>query len=169
MVEANIFIIHPEKDKKILDKLYCTYHKRTYGEVTLLFRIVGSEKGSQLGRDFGSLIRDEIDNSCFVIAIVTPNSKKSVWVNQEIGYAWSRKFVLPVKKKSLAEKGLGFIHSNIDAQFFHKDQKRFQKLDEFFEDRLGTEASKVVKKPMTVKPIKESARVPSRRVEPDVV
>lgn len=169
MVEANIFIIHPEKDKAILNKLYCKYHKRTYGETTLLFRIVGSEKGSQLGRDFGNLIKQEIDNSCFVMAIVTPNSKKSVWINQEIGYAWGRKFVLPVKKKSLAQKGLGFIHSNIDAQLFRKNQKRFPRLDKFFEDKFGKEASKVVKRPVTVKPIKESARVPSRRTEPGVV
>lgn len=170
MVEVRVFVIHSEKDNRILDKLFCEYHNRTFGNAKLQIRYVDSQKPSQLGRNFGDIIEEEIDNSKFVIVIITANSQQSVWVNQEIGYTWKAKKnnILPMKEKSMAEKGLGFIHSNIDAQLFHVRQQRFPKLDGFFEN-LGKKSEKVVKRPVSVKPIREIARVPIRESEPDVV
>ena len=169
MVEVRVFVIHSEKDNRILQKLFCEYHNRTFGNAKLQIRYVDSQKPSQLGRNFGDIIEEEIVSSRYVIAIVTSNSEKSVWANQEIGYSKGiNREILPIKEKSMAEKGLGFIHSNIDAQLFHVRQQRFPKLDGFFEEKLGKKVEKVVKRPVTVKPIGESAKVPTRRTEPDV-
>ena len=166
METARVFIIHSERDNKVLKKLVYEFHQQTFGNTTLQIRFVDSQKASQLGRNFGDIIEEEIDNSKFVIVIITVNSQQSVWVNQEIGYTWkAKKNILPMKEKSMAKMGLGFLHSNIDAQLFHIRQRRFHKLVRFFEGKLGPKSEKVVKKPLAVNPTKEEVKVPTRRIE----
>jgi hypothetical protein len=170
MQKARVFIIHSEKDNYILKRLIHQYHEQTFGETTLQIHFVNSQLATQLGKDFGDIVEQEITSSHFVIAIVTPNSRNSIWVNQEIGYArGANKYILPMKEKSLAREGFGFIHSNIDAQLFHARQRRFPKLDGFFRKEFGEKASKVVKTPFLIKATKESSKTPIRRIEPYVV
>lgn len=48
-----------------------------------------------------------IEDSELFLAILTKNSKKSQWVNQEIGYALGKNIpVLPLKKGGIVLKGL---------------------------------------------------------------
>lgn len=170
MQKALVFVIHPERDDNVLKRLVYEYHDQIFGRTTLQISFVSSKEASQLGRDFGDIIKSKIDSSHYVITIVTPNSERSVWVNQEIGYAEGvKKTILPMKLDSMAHQGLGFIHSNIDAQLFHYRQRRFRKLDKFFEEKFGKKVAKVLKRPLTTKPIKESKEVSARRIEPDVV
>jgi hypothetical protein len=170
MQKARIFVIHSEKDNYILKRLIHEYQEQTFGKTTLQICFIDSRLAPQLGKDFGDVVEHEIASSCYVIAIVTPNSKNSVWVNQEIGYArGAKKDILPMKEKSMARKGLGFIHSNIDAQLFHARQRRFPKLDRFFTKEFGEKASKVVKTPFLTKATKESSKTSIRRIEPYVV
>jgi len=136
-MQARIFIIHSENDKKILERLIREYHEQTFGETTLQIRFLNSSMNECLGEDFGEKIEEEIKNSFLVIAIISPNSKTSVWVNQEIGYAKGKgKRIIPMKERSMAREGLGFIHSNIDAQLYSVGQKKFRRLDNFFRKNL---------------------------------
>lgn len=167
MANAYVFIIHPEKDNDILQKLVSEYNDRTFGNVILQMRFVDSSQASQLGCDFGAEIKLQIDQSECVLALVTPNTKKSTWVNQEIGYTIGKGIpLLPVKKRSMANRGCGLIHSNIDGQLFRPDQTKFPKLDKFFEDKFKKMTVKVVKSPIVTKPIEESRGLPARRVIP---
>lgn len=129
---------------------------------------VDSQRTSQLGQDFGELIKEKLSSSHCVIAIISHNSERSVWVNQEIGFAeGSGKFILPMKEKPMADRGFGFIHSNIDAQLFTYNQQKFLKLNRFFRNEFKRSLEDVVKKPVIVKPIRESANIATRRSEPD--
>jgi hypothetical protein len=170
MRTASVFVIHPEKDNKILQKLVCEYQDQTFGSTTLKIRFVDSGKASQLGHDFGDMIKDKIGKSDFIIAIVSPNSKKSIWVNQEIGFALGKGVhVVPLKSKSMASKGLGFIHSNIDSQILKPRQKRFLKLDRFFEKKFGSKSARLLGPSIVAKPVDEGKKVPLRRAGPSVV
>jgi hypothetical protein len=123
-----------------------------------------------LGCDFGEKIKSEINCSNLVLAIITRNSLKSTWVNQEIGYTLgSKKDLIPVKEKSFASKGCGFIHSNIDGQMFQSTQTKFPKLDGLFEAKFGKKATKVIKPPSIMKPVKENTQVYTREAKESVV
>lgn len=106
MPKAQIFIIHSEEDNYVLKRLVDEYHDQIFGDTTLQIRFVDSQSAEQLGKNFGDMIKQEIDHSRYVIVIVTPNSAHSVWVNQEIGYAIGKgKDILPMKKTQWLEKG----------------------------------------------------------------
>ena len=169
MASASVFIIHPERDNNILRSLVYEYNDQIFGSTNLRIRFVDSSQASQLGYDFGERIKLEIDQSEYVIALVTPNTRRSIWVNQEIGYAKGKnKHIMPVKTRSMANRGCGFLHSNIDAQLFKPHQRRFPKLDRFFADRLGQKSGKVAGL-QVARPIRENARVLTRRPGSSVV
>jgi len=172
MRKTRVFIIHSEEDNEILNKLFNEYNDEIYGKTNIQIHFVDSSQGSQLGKDFGELIKKKIRHSRTILAILTTNSKDSAWVNQEIGFAIGiRKNPFPLKEKSLSSKSVGFIHSNINAQQFDNGQKRFLKLNDFFEKKFGKrkKLSRVVKKPLIVLPIKEHNKLPVRRSEPYVI
>jgi len=74
-----------------------------------------------------------------------------------------------MKEKSMSREGVGFIHSNIDAQLFHNRQRKFLKLDRYFRREFGGKRiNKVLRNPI-VKPVKESYNLYLKKVEPDVV
>lgn len=169
-MQARIFVIHSENDRGILKKLINEYNEQTFGEATLQIRFLDSETNECLGEDFGKKIEEEINDSYLVIAIISPNSRTSTWVNQEIGYAKGKnKKIIPMKEKSMSREGVGFIHSNMDAQLFHYKQRKFLKLNRYFKRIFnGTRINKVLKNPI-VKPVKEGYKLHLKRAEPDVV
>ena len=167
-MQARVFIIHSEEDRGILKRLINEYNEQTFGNTTLRICFLDSKMHESLGEDFGKKIEKEIIGSRCVIAIISKKSKKSAWVNQEIGYAKGKeKKIIPMKEKALIPKSLGFIHSNIDAQPFTVWQKKFEKLENFFEKIFeGKRVHKVVGHP-TVTPVKESHVLSLRRAKPD--
>lgn len=121
----------------ILKKLVSEYNNRIFGETTLKIRYVDSSQPLQPTFNFGDEIKTEIDNFECVLAIVTTNSRKSTWVNQEIGYALGKGIpLLPVKKNSMASRGCEFLHSNIDSQIIADDQLSFPRINLFFKQKF---------------------------------
>jgi len=170
MTQTRIFVIHSEKDNDILEKVVRTYNGETFGNSTLSFRFLDSQKGSGLGTDFGRRIMREIRQAKYAIAIITPRSIKSVWVNQEIGYAKGLKRIIwPMKEKPLAQRSVGFLHSNIDAQIFKPNQRKFPKLEELFTSKFKSKTAIALGASPIVKPRKERAKIRTRKVKPDVI
>ena len=48
-MQAPIFVIHSEADRKILQKLINEYHEQTFGETTLQIRFLDSKMNECLG------------------------------------------------------------------------------------------------------------------------
>ena len=165
MADAQVFVIHPEKDNDVLQKLISEYNDRTFGNTIVKIKYVDSSQPLLPGHDFGETIKTYINNAACVLAIITPNSLKSTWVNQEIGFTLGKeKPLLTVKKYTMSSKGCGFLHSSIDSQLYKKDQRGFPKIDKFFENEYGKTANKVLGS-LTIKPTKETGKVASRRVK----
>jgi hypothetical protein len=166
---ARIFVIHSEADDKILKRVVCEYDGKTFGKYTLRIRFVDSKEGSKLGKDFGKIVSREIKTAKYALAIVSPNSETSVWLNQEIGYARGiNKEIVLMKEESMARKGLGFIHSNIDAQLFRYRQRRFHKLEKFFKKKFRKTSTEALKAPLVIKPTSEDSQTTVREAEPYV-
>jgi hypothetical protein len=171
MTQTRIFVIHSEKDKNILNRVVRTYNGETFGNTTLRFHFLDSKEGSGLGTDFGKRIMKEIRDAKYAIAIISSQSITSTWVNQEIGYAKGiRRTIMPMKAKSLAKRGIGFLHSNIDAQLFEPKQRKFPRLEKFFTKKSkGNKTAKILGASPVIKPRKENTKIGTRRVRPDVI
>lgn len=81
----DIFVIHAEKDDYLIQKLVNHFQDRWYGHTHFEIKWLDSRKGDFIGQDFGKQIRSYIKNSKYILIILTKNSWKSPWVNQEIG------------------------------------------------------------------------------------
>lgn len=144
-----IFVIHSEKDSDILSSLIMAYEGIRFKETDLYFDCVNIKNYANLGMDVGEDIKERIKNSDVVIAIITHNCKKSIWVNQEIGFALASKDrIIPVMERKVMKKGFGFIHSNIDSQLFNDDKIEFDRLNIEFSNRYGP----MMKKPDIIQP-----------------
>ena len=63
-------------------------------------------------------IIDGISKSDFIIPIITSNSFKEQWINQEIGYSISTgKIIVPIVQKEIIKELKGFIHGEIDLPY----------------------------------------------------
>jgi hypothetical protein len=63
-------------------------------------------------------IIDGICKSDFIIPIMTSNSFKEQWINQEIGYSISKgKTIVPIVQKEIIKELKGFIHGEIDLPY----------------------------------------------------
>ena len=61
---------------------------------------------------------DGIKKSDFIIPIMTSNSFKEQWINQEIGYSISEgKTIVPIVQKEIIKELKGFIHGEIDLPY----------------------------------------------------
>lgn len=66
-----------------------------------------ADRDAPLGEPLPEEIRKAIEESELFLVFLTNNSKKSPWVNQEIGYALGRRIpVIPLKKGRMKVKGL---------------------------------------------------------------
>ena len=63
-------------------------------------------------------IIDGIGKSDFIIPIITSNSFKEQWINQEIGYSISKgKNIVPIVQREIIKELKGFIHGEIDLPY----------------------------------------------------
>ena len=66
-----------------------------------------ADRDAPIGQSLPSTIKNAIDESEVVLLVLTKNSKNSLWVNQEIGYALGKGIpVIPLKKGKIAVEGL---------------------------------------------------------------
>lgn len=66
-----------------------------------------ADRDAPLGEPLPEKIKKAIEESELFLVFLTKNSKKSLWVNQEIGYALGKGIpIIPLKKGKTALKGL---------------------------------------------------------------
>ena len=98
------------------------------------------------------LVSDGISKSTFFIPILTANSMKAQWVNQEIGFAYSKRQVevLPIVQTSIISKLKGFVHDQKQIPYNFKAAKDAQHTSRNFricaDDLITYISSKVLKK-----------------------
>ena len=82
------------------------------GEICAIFekckiRSFIADRDAPLGNPLPQEIKKAIEDSELFLVFLTKNSKKSIWVNQEIGYALGKGIpVIPLKKGRIRVKGL---------------------------------------------------------------
>jgi hypothetical protein len=117
-VPYKVFISYSEKDsdkKTILQKAL----KR---QQTVFMPVVVSSK-KEPAKSLSDKVIKYIDDSSIFIPILTNNSISNQWVNQEIGYAFSKSQImkLPIVEESLLNVLKGFIHNQMDLPFKYKE------------------------------------------------
>ena len=92
----------------------------------LLYPIVIADQRQSM-KNLGDKIIAGIDKASYLIPIITKNSLKNQWVNQEIGFAKSREIenrliIIPIIEESLLSNKLlkGFIHDQLDLPYNYK-------------------------------------------------
>ena len=90
--QKKIFVIHSECDNYLIedylkkyfrDQWYGTYTREF--ETTFDIEYLDSKTGDYVGENFGKKIMKLVRECHYYLLIITKNSRKSIWVNQEIG------------------------------------------------------------------------------------
>ena len=82
------------------------------GEVCNIFKTCKipsfiADRDAPIGKSLPETVKKAINNSELVLVFLTKNSKKSIWVNQEIGYALGKGIpIIPLRKGRIRLKGL---------------------------------------------------------------
>ena len=107
---VKIFISHSQKDEKIARMLKQILEKENDIDEVFIF-----EEKKRYGIQIDRKITNEIDESDYLVAIITNYSKQSASVNQELGYAQGKGLQkIPMMEKG-SEKGfLVYGSENID-------------------------------------------------------
>jgi hypothetical protein len=116
----NVFIAHSNKDKISAHNFFICLQKIDP------FIPYMAEYYTNPGEDYKNRIMMQLEQSTFVIFLLTENGMNSQWVNQEIGYAYALRkknkgipIVLPISSKKLELKGL--ITKDSDDILFSED------------------------------------------------
>lgn len=109
-----VFISYSEEDSDKKDIL----NKALKRQKDIFTPIVVASKGSP-ARLLADKVKTNIDESDIFIPILSQNSISNQWVNQEIGYSFSKKqlMILPIVEVSLTSVLKGFIHNQMDLSF----------------------------------------------------
>ncbi len=117
-----LFISHSTKNKAELDTLRNAIDGKIFGNYTLKAIIIDPEN-TLLGASIPEAIKNGIDESDLFIVLITEESRNSIWVNQEIGYA-VKKFTRSTEIIPLVEFGQdkekGFITDEYVCAHFPK-------------------------------------------------
>lgn len=151
---ASVFVSHSWHDKPIARKL--AEELRTHGVYVWL-----DEAEIKLGDSLIDKIREGIDEVDFVIALISPHSVESSWVQRELDIAMNQEIagkrvkVLPILVKQCALPGflLGKLYGNVS------NAKGFRQTVTMLFNRLGIDISK---SPRQVK--RQAATVLSGRI-----
>lgn len=106
-----IFISHSQKDEKIARMLKQILEKENDIDEAFIF-----EEKKRYGIQIDRKITDEIDESDYLVAIITIHSKESASVNQELGYAQGKGLQkIPMMEKG-SEKGF-LVYGSENIEF----------------------------------------------------
>lgn len=116
----NVFIGHSNKDKQYANNFFLCLKK------IVPFVPYMAEYYTNPGEDYKDRIMMQLEQSAFIIFLLTQNGIDSQWVNQEIGYAYALKkkkkgfpIIIPISSKKLELKGL--ITQDSDDLLFSDD------------------------------------------------
>lgn len=148
-----VFISYSEKDsdkRTILQKAL----KR---QQTIFTPVVLTSK-NEPAKSLSDKVIKYMDDSNVFVPILTYNSISNQWVNQEIGYAFSKSQLmkLPIVEESILSGLKGFIHNQMDLPFKYKenDIKDFKS--------CCTRAIKYLKEELKPKAIKKEINIPPK-------
>ena len=116
----NVFIGHSNKDKQSAHNFFICLQK------IVPFIPYMAEYYTNPGEDYKDRIMVQLEQSTFIIFLLTENGINSQWVNQEIGYAYALRkknkvtpIILPISSNKLELKGL--ITKDSDDILFSED------------------------------------------------
>jgi hypothetical protein len=116
----NVFIGHSNKDKQYAHNFFLCLNK------IVPFVPYIAEYYKNPGEDFKERIMMQLEQSAFIIFLLTQNGIDSQWVNQEIGFAYALKkrkrdipSIIPISSKTLELKGL--VTKDSDDLLFRED------------------------------------------------
>lgn len=117
---VNVFIGHSNKDKQSANNLFLCLQK------IVPFVPYMAEYYTNLGENYKERIMVQLEQSTFIVFLLTESGINSQWVNQEIGYAYALRkknkgipIVIPISRKTLELKGL--ITKDTDDILFSDD------------------------------------------------
>jgi len=86
--------------------------------------IIASEREAL--RPLVGKVSEGITKAPIFVPIITQRSISTQWINQEIGYAFSKeRMIIPIIEKEIIEKLRGFIHKEVDLPYsFHSSLNR---------------------------------------------
>lgn len=129
--KLKVFISFSECDRKRMEIIV-----KVLNNSELLTSVV-VESNRQSNESISNLVIESINESQYFISILSEESMKTQWVNQEIGYAKSRvdlKF-LPVTQSIIINALKGFIHNQVQLPYMFdltdrpkSDKIQFEKL-----------------------------------------
>jgi hypothetical protein len=112
----NIFISYSDLDRPKMKALKTAIDKADF-EIKALV-IADQKKPLEV---LSEKVKTGIDNCDILIPILTLNSIKNQWVNQEIGYATAKdKMIVPIVANNSFKKLKGFINPQVDCPFTFK-------------------------------------------------
>lgn len=126
--------LNPEKDKPVEKKrIFISYSHANIRKVELIktallkhplfVPFIVADKRSP-NDALVKLVKEGIDGSYCVIPILSPQSYKEQWINQEIGYAIGvGKKVAPIIGDTILDKLKGFVHKQNQCPYIYKSHK----------------------------------------------
>jgi hypothetical protein len=116
----NVFIGHSSKDEKYANNFFACLHK------IVPFVPYMAQYYTNPGENYKDRIMMQLEQTTFIIFLLTEDGINSQWVNQEIGYAYALRkknkglpIILPISSKKLELKGL--ITQDSDDIIFRED------------------------------------------------
>jgi hypothetical protein len=104
---------------------------KSRAEKKLGIEVYLAECDRQPGKELAKKVTDAIDRCDVFLVLITQNSIRSSWVNQEIGYAKrAKKWIIPVIQRGSDKGGLGMLEGleYIKVDFDHPGQGQDQVL-----------------------------------------
>ena len=127
MIRKKIFISYTDKDRNKVRILENKIEKFSLFEPNII-----ADRHESL-KPLAEKVIIGIEESDYIIPIVTRNSYMTQWINQEIGYAKARgKEIRPIIENQILSKLKGFIHKQVDLPYsfhFNKNSKYKESYD----------------------------------------
>jgi len=126
-----------EMDKKY--PIFISYAHENYDKVNhikkalkdhRLFEALVVEDKNKPNQALGKLIKEGIDASICVIPILSPQSYRKQWINQEIGYAEGRKKIIPIIEARVLGKLHGFVNDQNQCPYSYNARDRQHRREE---------------------------------------
>lgn len=130
--KVNCFMSYSNKDKQLAGKLAKLLEQKSQKQV-IVFLAHHTIEG---GRKWRDEIKDQLEKSQVLLALMTPNFKESVWTHQEFGFVLGRKekkiIPLAIKEVKNILNQFGFLeevqHIDIDEANLEKSINEILKL-----------------------------------------
>lgn len=119
--KVTFFISHSTSNKSELQKIRDSIDGKIIEHIVLRAIVIDPLLGTP---SLSEEVKNGLEQSDFFIVVITKESRKSIWVNQEIGYAFG-KFastrILPIVKRRQLPWIQGFITRDKVGAIFEKD------------------------------------------------